>query len=167
VENAYTHTWMAYLQFHNFRSPQCPLVAQMVLQMAMAFQAEVPPVLVKVRWFLQPSACLLILFCTILAWKVAGRMLFINYCRVSFHRSLHLLMPRKLNSSLFLFSDFGARFLDQLLRFHYSSARKPSFGHFRYIQGKVHVGLFQRYPTSLPRHNSRHVENLQEIGCCF
>jgi hypothetical protein len=44
---------------------------------------------------------------------------------------------------------------------------KPSFGYFRDIQGKAHVRLFQRYPTSLPRHNSRHVENRPEISCCF
>src|SRR5882757_3457903 len=114
-----------------------------------------------------PPAGLRILCCTILAWKAAGRMIFVNHCRVSFHRSLHLLMPRKLNSSLLLFSDFGARFLNQLLRFLYCGARKPAFGHFRHIPGKAHVGLFQLYPTSLPRHSRRHVENLQEISCYF
>jgi len=35
------------------------------------------------------------------------------------------------------------------------------------IQGQAHVGLFQLYQTTLPCHLSRHVENLQEIGCCF
>jgi len=69
-------------------------------------------------------------------------------------------MPRKLNSSLLLFSDFGARFLN-------CGARKPTFRHFRHIQGQAHVRLFQLYPTSLPRHSRRHVENLQEISCFF
>jgi len=114
-----------------------------------------------------PPASLRIRCCTILAWKAAGRMIFINHCLVSFHRSLHLVVPRNLNFPLVLFSDFGVRFLDYLLRFLYCGAQKPSFGHFCDIQGKAHVGLFQLYPTSLPRHSSRHVENLQEISCCF
>ena len=114
-----------------------------------------------------PPACLQIVCCIILAWKAAGRMIFIKYCWMSFPRSLHLLMPRILNSSLLLFSDFSMCFLDQLLCFLYCGSRKPSFGCFCHIQGKVHVGLFQLYWTSLPRHSSRHVENLQEIsGCC-
>jgi hypothetical protein len=46
VENAYTHTWMAYLLFHNFRCSQRHLVAQV------AFRAEVPPVLKEARRFL-------------------------------------------------------------------------------------------------------------------
>jgi len=107
-----------------------------------------------------------ILCCTILAWKAAGRMIFVNHCRVSFHRSLYHLMPRKLNSSLLLFSDFGARFLNQLLCFLYCSTRKAAISYFRHIQGQAHVGLFPLYPTSLPRHSRRHVENQQEI-CCF
>jgi len=59
-----------------------------------------------------PPACLQILCCAILAWKAAIWLIFINHCRVSFYRSLHLLMTRKLNSSLLLFSDFGARFFN-------------------------------------------------------
>jgi len=46
VENAYTHSWMAYLLFHNFRYPERHLVVQVV------FRADVPPVLEEVRWFL-------------------------------------------------------------------------------------------------------------------
>jgi len=57
--------------------------------------------------------------------------------------------------------------LDQVLRFHQSSTRKPSFGYVGHIQGKVHVGLFWLYPTSLLCHSSWHVGNLQEISCCF
>jgi len=39
--------------------------------------------------------------------------------------------------------------------------------HFCGIQHLAHVGLFQLYPTSLPYHSCRHVENLQDISCCF
>ena len=75
-----------------------------------------------------PLVCLQILYCTILARKAAGCMIFINHSWVSFYRRLHLLMPRKLNSLLLLFSDFGARFLNQLLHFLHCGARTPSFG---------------------------------------
>jgi hypothetical protein len=94
-------------------------------------------------------------------------MIFVNSCRMSFHRSLHLLMPRKFNSSSLDFSEFGARILDELLRLLYCSVRKPAIGHFRLIPGKAHVRLFQLYTTCLPRHSHRRVENLQEISCCF
>jgi hypothetical protein len=50
VENAFTHTWMAYLPFHNFRFLQCYLVAEG------AFWAEVPPILVEMRRFLCTSS---------------------------------------------------------------------------------------------------------------
>jgi len=50
VENAYTHTLMAYLLFHKFHFPQRQLGAQM------AFRAEVPPVLEEVRRFLCASS---------------------------------------------------------------------------------------------------------------
>jgi len=86
---------------------------------------------------------------------------------VSFNCRLHFCMPRKLNTPLLLFSDFGTRFLDQIFCFHNCSAQKPFFGHFGHIQDQAHVGLFQLYPTSLPCHSSRHVENLQDISCCF
>ena len=59
-----------------------------------------------------PPACLPILYSAILAWKAAVRMMSINHCWVSFYCSLHFFMPRKLNSSLLLFLDFGPRFLD-------------------------------------------------------
>jgi len=44
---------------------------------------------------------------------------------------------------------------------------KPLYGLFGHIQGEAHVGLFQLYPTSLPCHCSRYIENLQAISCCF
>jgi len=114
-----------------------------------------------------PPAGLRILSSTILAWKAAGHMISINHCPVSFYRSLHLLIRRKLNSSLLLFSDFSARFLNQSLCFPCCSRPKPSLGHFRHVQGEAHVGSFQLDTTSLPRHSSRHVDNLLEISCCF
>jgi len=50
VENAYTHTWMAYLLFHNCRFPQRHLGVQV------AFRAEMPPVLEEVLRFLCTSS---------------------------------------------------------------------------------------------------------------
>jgi len=113
-----------------------------------------------------PSACLQIHCCAILAWKAAVCVILINHCQVSFYRSLHLFMPRKLYYSLLLFLDFGARFLDQVLHFAYWGAQQPSFPHFGNIQSKAHVRLFWLYPTSLPRHSTRHVGNLEQSSCC-
>jgi hypothetical protein len=31
----------------------------------------------------------------------------------------------------------------------------------------AHVGQFQLYPSSLPCHCCRHVQNLHDISCCF
>jgi hypothetical protein len=56
MENAYTHSWMAYLLFHNFRFPQHDLVVQVAFRAVMAFQAEVPPGLVEVWRFLSASS---------------------------------------------------------------------------------------------------------------
>jgi len=50
VENAYTHTWMAYLLFHHTPFTQGHLVAQV------ACRAAVPPVLEEVWRFLCPSS---------------------------------------------------------------------------------------------------------------
>jgi hypothetical protein len=85
--------------------------------------------------------------------------------KVSFYRSLHLVISSTLNIMLLLFSDFGARLLDQLLHFFYYGMRKPDFGHFCHIQDQAHVRLLKLYLTSLPCHSRRHVENLQEISC--
>jgi len=107
-------------------------------------------------------------FCSaILARKASGHLVLTKHSQVSFYRSLHLLMPRKLNTPLLLLSDIGARSFHPELRFLYCGARIAIFGHFCNIQGQAHVGLFQLYPTSLPCHSSRHVGNLQEIGCCL
>jgi hypothetical protein len=160
---------MAYLLFHNFRFPQHHLVAQVVFREVMAFRAEVPPGLMVVRRFLSASS-------------VSADSLLYHFGMegsrpYDFCKPLPGVFPsqpspsdaqeNELLASSFLFSDFGGSFLNKLLCFLYGGARKPAFGHFCHIQGKAHVGLFQLYPTSLPRHSSRHVENLQEISCCF
>jgi len=112
-------------------------------------------------------ACLQILCGAILARKTAGLLVLTKHCQVSLYCSLYLFMPRKLNTLFLLFSDFGAWFLNEIFRFLHCGARKAFFGHFGYIQRQAHVGLFQLYPTSLPCHSCRHVENLQDISCCF
>jgi len=114
-----------------------------------------------------PPACLRIVCGAIVARKESGRVVLTMHSWVSFQRSLHLVMPRKLNTPLLLFFDLGMRILAHILRFLYCGARKPSFGHFGHIEGQAHIRLFQLYPTSLPCHSSRHVENLPEICCCF
>ena len=101
------------------------------------------------------------------ARKAAGGLVLTKHCWVSLYPRLDLLLPRKLNTPLLLFSDLDARFLDYVFRILYCGARKAFFGHFGHIQCQAHVGLFQLYPTSLPCHSCRHVENLQDIGCCI
>jgi len=112
-------------------------------------------------------ACLRILSSAILSRKAAGRLVMTKHCQVSLYRSLHLFMPRKLNTPHLPFSDVGAWFLNEIFRFLYWGARKVFFVHFGHIQRQAHVGLFQLYPTSLPCHSCRHVENLQDISRCF
>ena len=111
--------------------------------------------------------CLRILCGSILPRKAAGSLVLTKHCRVSLYRSLDLVMPRKLNTPHLLFSDLAAWFLNQIFRFLHCGARKAFFGHFGHIQHQAHVGLFQLYPASLPCHSCRHVENLQDISCCF
>jgi len=112
-------------------------------------------------------ACQWIRCGAILAWKAAGQLVVTKHCWVSLYRSLHLVMPRKLNTPLLLFSDLGEWSLNEIFHFLDCGARKAFFGHFGHIQRQAHVGLFQLYPTSLPCHSCRHVENLQAISCCF
>jgi len=114
-----------------------------------------------------PPARLRILWCAALARKAAICMVLMNHCWVSFQSSLHHSMSRKLNSLLLLFLDFCAMFVYQILRFLYCITRKPSIGHFGHIQCNVHVRPLYLYPTYLRSHGSWHVQNLQEIICCF
>ena len=112
------------------------------------------------------SACLWILYGAIVWRKASIHVVSTKHGQVFLYHSLHLHMPRTVNTPLLLISDVGARFLDQILRFLHCSAWKPSIGHFGLIQGQAQVGMFQLYPTSLPWHSRSHVENLQEISCC-
>ena len=115
-------------------------------------------------WPFQSPACLRILYSAILTGKASGCMVLTNHSRVSFHRSLHLVVPRKLSIPLLLFLDLGARLLDRVFRLLYCGSRKPAWSQFGHIHGQAHVGLFQLYTTSLPCHCSRHVEYLNDIS---
>ena len=88
-----------------------------------------------------------------------------KHMQVSFYHRLPVLMRRKLNSPLLLFSDLGANFPDQKFHLIYCSPQKPTCGHLPHIQGQAHVGLFQLYPTSFSYHSCSHVENLQNFSC--
>ena len=125
----------------------------------------------RFRWWctlaFAPPACLWILCGVILAMKEAVGLIVTNHCRVSCDRSLHHVMPGKLDTPLLLFSDFDARCLDWLSLLLHSGAWKPFFGHFGHMQGKTHVWLFKLYLTWLSCHSSWHVENLQESSCCI
>jgi hypothetical protein len=109
-------------------------------------------------------ACLRILCGAILAMKSAGRLVMTKHCRVSLYRSLHLFMPRKINTPLLLLSDLSVWFHNEIFRFLYCGARKDFVGHFGHIKRQTHVGLFQLYPTSLPCHSWRHFENLHDVS---
>jgi hypothetical protein len=97
---------MAYLLFHLFRFRQRHLVAQV------AFRAEVPPVLEEVLRFLctssgSPDSL-------VYHFGMEGSRPY-DFCKPLpgvFPSQPSPLMPSKLNSSLLLFSDFGARFLN-------------------------------------------------------
>jgi len=116
--------------------------------------------------FVSP-ACLGILWGAILAWKAAGSLVLMKHCRVSLYRSLHLFVRRKLNTPLLLYSGLAGWFLNEVFRFIDCAVRKAFYGHIGHIHGQALLGLFQLYPTTLPCHSSRHVENQQDISCCF
>jgi len=114
-----------------------------------------------------PPACLGFLCCSIVARTAVVSLIFPKYSWVSFHCRLHIATLQKYNSPHLLFSDFGATYLDQAWRFLYWVTQKSSFGHFGLIQGKMHGRLFWLYPTSLPCHTCRHVDDLQELSSCI
>jgi len=116
--------------------------------------------------FFASPACLQILCSGIVAMKASIHLILTKHGQVCFYRSLQLSMHLKHNATLPLSAEPSAKSPDQILRVLNCGVRKPAFGHIGHVQGEAHVGLFQLYPTSLPCHSSRHVENLQEIGCC-
>jgi len=67
--------------------------------------------------FFASPACLRIGCGAILSRKAAGRVVMTKHCRVSLYCSLHLFMPRKLNTTLLLFSDLAGWFLSEIFRF--------------------------------------------------
>jgi len=158
AEYEFTHVRVAHFLF---RSSHCRQMVQV------AVQAEVAPVLVEEHsWRCASSVSVDFLWCFF--GKEGNRP--IDFCEPlpGVFRSLPLpIMSGKINTLLLVFSDFAARFLEQLFHFLYCGAWKPSFGHFGHIQGKTHFGLFKLYPTSLSCHRSWYVENLQEMSCCF
>jgi len=112
-------------------------------------------------------ACWQILCSAMVARKAARCLVLMKHCQVSLYCSLYHFVPRKLNTPLLLFLDLGAWFLNEVFRVLDCGARKAFFGHFGHIQRQAHVGLFQLYPTSMPCDSCRHLQNLQEISCCF
>jgi hypothetical protein len=110
VQYVYTHMRVAYILFRSSHRHQ---MAQVVIR------AEVAPVWWRCTLVFAPEACLWIFRSAILPKKAAVRLIFANHCRVSFDRSLHLVLRGKINTLLLLFSDFGARFLYQFLCFLY------------------------------------------------
>jgi len=75
--------------------------------------------------FLFP-ACLRILCGAIFARKAAGCLVLAKHCRVFLYRSLHLVMPRKLNTLLLLFSDNSRGFLIRYFVSSIAAHEKPS-----------------------------------------
>jgi len=75
-------------------------------------------------------ACLRIV-CSAIFTRIASSCVFLTkYSQVSFYCCHHLVLPRKLNTLLLLFSDLRARLLDQILHFLYCGVPIPSFVHF-------------------------------------
>jgi len=160
-EYVYTHIRVAHLLFRSIDFSHHHHVAQV------AFQANVVPVVVVVHLCLGASSvCVDSLLCHF--GKEARHPFDFDECLPGVF--LSQLLPCHDGGTQHPASclpDFGARFCNQLLRFLCCGARKPSYEHFGHIQGKTHVGLFKLYPTSLSWHSRWHVENLQEISCCF
>jgi len=103
AEYVYTYMRVAYVLFRSSLRHQMAQVA---------IRAEVAPVWVVVHPCLCASSVSVDFCGAILARNAAVRLIFANHCRVSFDRSLHIVVPGKLDTPLLLFSDFGARFLD-------------------------------------------------------
>jgi len=89
-----------------------------------------------------PPACLWILWGATLTKKAPVHVVMTKHSLVGFYYNLHLYTPQKFNSLFFLFSDFGGRIVDQVLRFLIWGTRIPFFDYFGHIQGQAHVGVF-------------------------
>jgi hypothetical protein len=111
--------------------------------------------------------CLWILSCAILARKDGVRLTFRNHCQMSINPRLHLVMSGYPNTLGLLFSNLGVSIHEKLSRFLHCGMRKPTMYYFAHNQNKMHVGLFKLYSNALSCPSNSHVENLQEISCCF
>ena len=113
-EYGYTHIRVPHLRFRICELPHYHRVAQV------AFSRIRPQFWCQLReslcWgctrVIAPPACLGILRCGILARDAAVSFIFSKHSWVTFHCSLDIEFPRKLNSPQLIFSDFGTRFLD-------------------------------------------------------
>jgi len=154
AENVCTHTWMPYLLFDNFHLWRYYQVAQVAFRVVVAFRAavefqavgvfraQVPQILVERRWYHCTSSMFADSLLCQFGQEGSHPPASVNHCQVSFDRRLHLFMPRTVNSSLLLFSDFGSQFLNQFLCFLYYGMWKFSIENIGHIQGKAHVRLF-------------------------
>jgi hypothetical protein len=59
----------------------------------------------------------------------AGRVVLAKHCRESLYRSIHHVMPWKLNTPLFLFMELGLWFLCAIFRFLYYGTPKAFIRH--------------------------------------
>jgi len=114
-----------------------------------------------------PPPYLRSLCCAIWASKATVCVILQKHCWVSCYPSRHLSMSEKLNSLSCYFLYFCVMGLHIMMCFLYCSMSTTLFGWFGHVQGKVHVRLYLLYPTSLPCHSGRHVENIQEISWFF
>ena len=113
------------------------------------------------------QVCLRILSCAIWARPASGSVGLTKHSGVSFYGSLQVIILRKLNFLYLLYSNFVARYRDQILRFRYCATRQPSSSLFVHTEIQPHVGLFHLYPTSMTCHSSRHVDIQHEITYCL
>jgi len=118
-------------------------------------------------WSCMSPACLQIDWSEILSRKAAGHVVLTQFCQLRLYRSIHLFTLWKPNTPHLLFLDLHAWLLNEIICFHYCAAQKAFFRDFGHMPCLKHVGLFQLYPTRLPCDSCRHVENLEDISCCF
>jgi len=81
----------------------------------------------RCTWFFVSPTCLRILCGVIFARRASSRVVWTKHSPVSFSCSLHLFVPRKLNTPLLLFWDLGVRFLWSGIVFPLSWSAKTLF----------------------------------------